>query len=685
MIEILAPCGNYETLELAIRCGANAVYVGGEKFSARQGANSFPPDVLEKACRFCHLYGARLYLALNTLLGDREFDECETLIRNAVHCGVDAIIVQDIGVLSLLREVAPTMPIHASTQMSIHSPRGVAMAREIGCSRVVVARECSLVDLKAICQEPTEIEVFVHGALCMSVSGQCLYSAMIGGRSANRGACASACRLPWKCPHSKKTRAKTNTEHMLSLKDLSLLDHVGTLEEIGVTSLKIEGRIKRPEYVACAVLALRSAIEGDVCHRQLLEKIFSRQGFTDGYFMGKKQAMFGFRGKEEVLSSQEVLRQIQALAKQERRLCEVDFSLTLVDPETPSRIVAKASDGISVTLDGERPLVPEKAPLQKDLVERQMRKLGGTIYSLGVTSLDNPQGLTLASSALNAMRREAVTTLASTRIVQNTVIHPLQERMELISPSYKATKRAAQLRFHVRTHEQLACVQGEGVIACVPFSLAKTLSPREGLWLETARLLENEEHSYAQLAQLRKKGFTQLLCHSLGFLHMGRELGFTVHGGLGIPVSNSQTARELGSLGVQSLTACLESRARAMREIGQYIPLGVFVYGHVPLMLFRVCPLKERTGCHSGKCELLDRTGERFTLQCSQSYQELLHARCLWLFDKLDYFSGISFWDCYLTQENPQQIQGIFRAHREKQSPSIAHFTRGIALRGGIE
>ncbi|MDE6658011.1 MAG: U32 family peptidase [Oscillospiraceae bacterium] len=320
--EILAPAGSMEALIAALRCGANAVYVGAKNYSARNHAVNFDLPELEEAGKLCHLYGAKLHLAVNTLVTDSELENFQIFIRQAVESGIDACIVQDLGVLKIIKSMIPDLPLHASTQMSIYTTEGALQAKELGCSRIVLARELSCEDLKTICQLPVETEIFVHGALCMSVSGQCNFSAIVGGRSANRGQCAQACRLPWHTPEKNNLSA-------LSLKDLSLVKHVELLKKIGVDSFKIEGRMKRPEYVACAVTALRMALNGEQPDMKLLQSVFSRSGFTDGYFTGKKQAMFGYRRKEDVLASQQVFSSIQASYQKHRVRTKLDFNLKL--------------------------------------------------------------------------------------------------------------------------------------------------------------------------------------------------------------------------------------------------------------------------------------------------------------------------------------------------------------------
>ena len=306
--EILAPAGSMEALTAAVHCGADAVYIGATLFSARQNAHNFDAAALREAADFCHTNGVKLYLTVNTLVFDTEWAVLDELLQTAAAVGMDACIVQDLGVADYIHQRIPEMPLHASTQMTICSPSGAIWAKEHGFSRVVVAREMTRSEIQAVCAIGLEVEQFVHGALCMCISGQCYLSALIGARSANRGCCAQACRLPF-------TAAKNPQAAALSLKDLCLLPHYQQLCADGIASLKIEGRMKRPEYVAAAVTALRQLKAGKQPDLQMLRAVFSRSGFTDGYYTGQRKQMFGVRQKEDVTAANAVLPKLAELAK----------------------------------------------------------------------------------------------------------------------------------------------------------------------------------------------------------------------------------------------------------------------------------------------------------------------------------------------------------------------------------
>ena len=291
-VEILAPAGGMESLVAAVRCGANAVYLGTKEINARRGASNFDYDELEKAVEYCHTRNVKVYLALNILVTDSEMKAAYDTVKTALTLGVDAFIVQDLGLAKMIRKHFPTAVLHASTQCSVNTPDGFKKLEELGFKRAVIPREMSIDEIKEIRENTSlELEAFVHGALCMCVSGQCYLSSMLGSRSGNRGLCAQPCRLAFSADGSKTCD--------LSLKDLSLIRHIDELSKSGVMSLKIEGRMKRPEYVAASVTACKKALnnEYDNNFEATLKSVFSRTGFTDGYFTGKHYDMFGTRQK----------------------------------------------------------------------------------------------------------------------------------------------------------------------------------------------------------------------------------------------------------------------------------------------------------------------------------------------------------------------------------------------------
>lgn len=398
MLEILAPCGSPETLEAALNSGADAVYLGLSSFSARRNAANFTFDEFADSVRTAHRQGTRVYVTLNTLVFDDELPELKKAILRIAEAKADGVIVQDFGVVRLIKELAPSLRLHASTQMTVTSASGAEFALKRGFSRVVLPRELSLEEINAITSRvDIETEVFVHGALCVCLSGQCLLSAIMGGRSGNRGLCAQPCRLNYR---------SGERDYALSLKDLSLIERLGDLEEAGVTSAKIEGRMKRPEYVAAAVQSCRKVLNGEKADMELLRTVFSRSGFTESYFDGTMSNMQGIRQKEDSEGLSQALSSIRQLYREPYKRYVIDFEVN-VKAGCPVSCTAFC-DSFTETVTGD---VPQKAinrsTTEEDIINR-MGKLGGTVFKAGKISVNTESGLSVSAAALNELRRRAV-------------------------------------------------------------------------------------------------------------------------------------------------------------------------------------------------------------------------------------------------------------------------------------
>lgn len=408
MLEILAPCGGTESLIAAVNSGANAVYLGETTFSARRNAENFTPEQLKEAVRLCHLSGVKVHVALNTLVFDTELDKLEKTVEMIADCGVDAVIVQDFGVAKTIKKIAD-IPLHASTQMTVTSVSGAEMAKEAGFSRVVLAREMSLKEIERVVKSvDIETEIFVHGAICVCLSGQCYMSAMLGGRSGNRGLCAQPCRLNFTCD---------KRENVLSLKDLSLVSHLREIEKIGVASVKIEGRMKRPEYVAAAVTACRKALAGEAPDMENLRAVFSRSGFTDSYYNGTFEKMQGVRTKEDVVAAPKAINELKQLYKDVYKRYSVDISAEIHDGQ-PSECTAECG-GISVTVTGDVPQQAINKPSTAEDIAARLSKLGGTVFEPGNVTCNIDSGLILSASAVNSLRRDVIEKLSEKIIERN--------------------------------------------------------------------------------------------------------------------------------------------------------------------------------------------------------------------------------------------------------------------------
>ena len=684
--ELLAPAGSMEALTAAIRCGADAVYLGGTQFSARAHAENFDPDSLREAARLCHRSGVRMYPAVNTLLFDREFSALDGMLCLLAETGADGIIVQDAGVAAYIRKRLPALRLHASTQMTIHTPAGIQYAAEAGFCRVVAARELSAEQLRALCREAArcgvEVEVFVHGAHCMSVSGQCFLSAAMGGRSANRGCCAQPCRLPFTADEKKADACA------LSLRDLCLLDHLDELREIGVRSLKIEGRMKRPEYVAAAVSAYRDALSGREPDRGALRAVFSRSGFTDGYFTGARREMFGTRRKEDVLAAQDVLQTLRAAYQKPRKCAVLDAHFVLREGE-PSALTVSDGSGMTATVTGAVPQRAQSRPTDLETLKKQFDRLGDTVYTAGAVTAELGAGLMLPASALNALRRDAVSAADAARIRANAPEHRLSEPPE---PPASAVQTWRGFRLQIRRAEQLSGIgayAGRLDALLIPLktalSSADTLPvPAEKCIVIPPRLILDEPQVEKMLLSAKKCGFSAMLCQSAGDIALGARCGMTLHGGLGLHLTNSFAAAEYAARGLTDLLRAPE--LLPSRQIASPLPVGSLMYGRLPLMLTRNCPVREQVGCAECRHRLTDRRGSAVYVDCtrctdSPDYAELFNAAVIWLADLPAERRGLSYGLLSMTDESGGRVREVLSAYLDGAAVTPpARFTRGLRL-----
>lgn len=680
-IEILAPAGGPDCLEPAVRCGADAVYLGASRFSARGNAGNFHEEALRGAVAYCHARGVKVYLAFNTLLRDREWPEALALAEFACALGVDAAIVQDLGLAQMIRRAAPGLRLHASTQMSIHTPAGARLLAEQGFSRVVLARELSFEEIAAIAeQSPIELEVFVHGALCMSVSGQCYFSAMLGGRSGNRGLCAQPCRLPFSAPGG--------TGYDLSLKDLSAIGMIAELAKIGVASAKIEGRMKRPEYVAAAVTACRHAADGTPPPEGLeeaLRTVFSRTGFTNGYLEAKRgRAMFGVREKEDAQVFARSLGFLHGLYRTERQRVGVDFSLT-VEKGRPANLQARDAGGREAAALGP---VPEEAlnrPLTPALCEQHLRKTGGTPFYAREVDCRVGEGLSLPLSALGALRREALDSLLALRGQGEPVaFNPPQ-------PAIVKSRRAGtpELRAHFADAARVPA-ETEGIalvyvpLATPPAALRALLGRGLRVGVELPRGLFGLESSVREaLSRAVDAGVRDAYVGNLGAIPLVLEAGLCAHGGFSLNVMNTNTLQALETMGLCDAELSIELTAAQARSVGGALPRGLVAYGRIPLMLARNCPAANGGGCAAcgGKGRVTDRRGAEFPILCGGGCSEILNSLPLSMLDKQRELAGMDFLSLRFTVESSVEIGETLAAARKGEAPKMA-CTRGLYQRG---
>ncbi len=682
-IEILAPAGGMESVIAAVENGADAVYLGQKRFSARSGAQNFTPEELKEAVRCCHARGIKVHQAVNTILFDDELDAAAETILSAAEAGVDALIVQDLGGFALAKELCPNLPLHASTQLSVHSPSGALFMQRLGFSRVVLARELSLDEIKEIVQTvEIETEVFVHGALCMSLSGQCYLSAMIGSHSANRGGCAGTCRMPF--------TATGKPEHCLSLKDMCLTDYVSALAEIGVTSLKIEGRMKRPEYTAATAAAYSAAAAGLSADRDTLQCVFSRSGFTDGYIAGKTGPdMFGIRQKEDVTAAApQVLHTLQNTYKKVKSVIKADISLHI---EETGSVTLRMTDGThTAVVSNTSAQKAEHLPLSGERASAALQKLGGTIFYAGEIHTEIAPGMTLSAAALNAMRREAAQKLYDLRAA----VTPMQvnpKRAFLPEKTPKMKKRAI-LRLQFSAYDQLPSdIWGLPYEIILPaeeiLSHWESLAPYAGLLTaEPPRALFGaEQECLEQLKSLSARGIKRLLVSNPAHLQIGKELGFSLTGDSFLNISNTLAAQMWKNAGLSEFILSAECSFAAAQRIQTPMPMGFVAYGYYPVMLTRNCPVKKSIGCTrcSQKEKLTDRTGAQFPVIChDRKWNELLNCNPILLSDRWEQNNFFDFAVLRFTIETPKQVKEIIEAYETGRAPSGKNFTRGLYYRG---
>lgn len=692
MLELLSPAGSREAVTAAVQSGAGAVYLGFGDYNARRGARNFTPEELAETVAYCHVRGVKVYLTLNTLLSDGELPGAVDSARFASEVGADAVLVQDLGVLTAVRRALPDLPLHASTQMSLMNLDGVKRAADLGCTRAVLARELSKDQIGSICaRSPIEIEVFGHGAQCMCYSGQCFFSSVIGTRSGNRGLCAQPCRLNY----GWGDRAD---RPLLSLKDMSLAGHLRELEELGVACLKIEGRMKRPEYVAVVTSiyarALREGREPTAEELEQLRAAFSRQGFTDGYFMGKTgRRMFGTRREEG--EPKELFAAARADYGRERPLVALSGALTLREGQPMSLTL---SDGTrQVTARGEAPQRAKTRPTTPQEARERIQKTGGTPYAVAALEVDAGEGLMAPAAQLNALRRSALEELTALRAQP-----PARRGLPFVPETADEGRNAGAPVFTVALHDagQLtqALLERRPAVVYLPLEEALKVRDRFGAMAELGiepsvilpRVLWDREVPEVEraLEALKGAGARSVLVGNLGGAALAERAGLPARGDFGLEVYNSQCAGAYRDLGLRSATLSFEQRLSRVRDQKKLLPSELIVYGRLPLMITENCIYKARDGqCRRG-CEarqgILDRKKARFpVLRAYGCRNEIFNSLPLWLADRREELDRCGLWALRLsfTLEKPEACVGIFDAYRAGEGVPSGGYTRGLYYR----
>lgn len=692
--EILAPAGSMESLIAAVQSGADAVYLGSDALNARRNATNFSGDELVNAAKYCHLRGVKVYLTLNTLVRDSELPEAENLIKKAAEAGIDAFIIQDLAVLEMTKRIAPDIKLHASTQMSVMNTEGFRTLESLGFERAVIPREFCREEIAEIRKNTgLELEVFVHGALCMCVSGQCYLSGMLGGRSGNRGLCAQPCRLPFGAPGG--------TGHDLSLKDLSLLPYLREMEDEGITSFKIEGRMKRPEYVAAAVKACRNELDGKK-DRQLeydLRSIFSRSGFTDGYYkrnMGR--GMFGVRSKADVTAAEEpVFKRIRTLYENDTRNRFVSMTFTARIGEPMNLRVSTGREHVTVSSGDYKVEKALNVATDKDRIKSQLKKTGGTGFEVKMTELYMDDGINIPVSKLNSLRREALEELSEK--LNSSFIHKVNTDFSLeslegepVEHTGSPSKEPWILRFD--SDKQLPSpetIKGLGRKTEILLPLLteegtfRTLS-NEGIpfGVEIPRALYGFQGRIKKaLKKAEENGASFVYAGTMDGIAFAKKTGLPVMGGFTLNVFNSVAANEYRKLGIERMVLSTELTLSEIGSLRSPIETGIVAYGRTPLMLMRNCPIRNGMTCEQcGRTKSLkDRKGIEFPVRCNNGASNLLNSRPLYLGDRLEEIKGTDFLMLYFTVERKEQVERTLKEMNEGE-PFKGEITRGLYYRG---
>ena len=692
MLEILAPAGSREAVTAAVQSGAGAVYLGYGDYNARRNAKNFTREQLEETVAYCHVRGVKVYLTLNTLLSDGELPGAAREVAFASRVGVDAVLVQDLGVLDMVRRTAPDLPIHASTQMSVMNLDGVKRAADLGCSRVVLARELPLSQIAHICaHSPVEIETFVHGAECMCYSGQCFFSSVIGTRSGNRGLCAQPCRLQY----GWGDRAD---QALLSLKDMSLAGHLRELDEAGVACIKIEGRMKRPEYVSVVVgvyaAALREGREPTREELEQLRKAFSRQGFTDGYFTDRTGGhMFGTR--QEEAEPKELFAAARAFYGKEQPRVPLTGTLTM---RSEQPLALTLSDGVrTVEVTGAVPERAQNRPTTGDEAVARLKKTGGTPYYMTQLSAEAEEGLMVPASALNALRREALEGMTDLRGQKPSRRHGEWQPVEDDSGRWSG-QSVFTVAIHTPRQLTAALLERKPAVVYLPVEVAVQVKGRfeemKAMGCQPCvilpRVLWDREVSGVErsVKQLKEAGLEWALVTNLGGIDLARRLGLRMRGDFGLEVYNSQCAGMYRELGLESVTLSFEQKLSRVREQQKPVASELLVYGRLPLMITENCIYQARDGkCKEGckaKQAIIDRRRARFpVLRAYGCRNEIFNSLPLWLGDKTDELGRCGVWGLRLSfvDEEPRECVDILDAYLGQSTYVPKEYTRGLYFR----
>lgn len=656
--ELLAPAGSYEGLRAAVAAGADAVYIGGQMFGARAYANNPDTDELLEAIDFTHLHGKKIYMTVNTLLKNRELEEqLYTYLAPYYEQGVDSVIVQDYGVLSFIRREFPGLPIHVSTQMAVTGPKGAALMKEAGASRIVTARELSLQEIREIYQETgMEIESFIHGALCYCYSGMCLFSSMLGGRSGNRGRCAQPCRLPYEVYGGEKRLGSKKEEYPLSPKDMCTIDILPEILSAGVYSLKIEGRMKKPEYAAGVTRIYRKyldlyeenpesyrVLDSD---RQELLKLYQRDGFSAGYYKqhngrnmmavqnlkARDNRENGPGKRDEDLFSQLKVQYV------DKKLQEKIYGNVILFCGSPA-ILDLEYVNRHVQVEGETVQAARKQPLSAERVKKQMEKTGNTPFVFEHLDVQTDEQGFLPMQSLNELRRKGLETL------ERECLQPCRRTLDVqrmdggeLKNAPKPESSKASKKFYVsveaweQMEEALRRPEVDGIYCSISMFWGASFEEKARYaveyikefgkecylafpYIQREKILEGKEAELVNLAG-RLDGFLVRNLEELGYV---KSLGLAEKAVCdhSLYAFNDASKAFLEEQGVLRTTVPLEQNGGEIRRRDNAGSEWI-VYGYYPMMISAQCLKKTYNACDkkSGAVRLKDRYGNYFTTQC---------------------------------------------------------------------
>lgn len=674
-LRILAPAGNMENLVAAVYSGANEVYLGVQSFNARASAANFSFEELKKAVGFCHARNVKVNVTLNTILYDKELNDFKDTVKKIAECGVDAVIAQDLAAAKIIKSVAPDIALHASTQMAVHNLAGAKLLKEMGYKRVILAREMTLKQVREVTENcGIETEVFVHGALCMSLSGQCYASAFLGGRSGNRGRCAGTCRLPM------SARGNTDDNH-LSLKDLCAFDLLPQLEEMGVKCVKIEGRLRTPEYVASAVDNARKALFRQSFDKELLAQTFSRSGFTNGFFEGKlDKSVFGVRTKEDTQKTKETLPKLRQLYRREGQYVPVDFDFKMEENQSTLTIRDGANSFSTIIEEDVKNADKDFEPSLKN----SLGKLGGTPFYMSNLNTDIIPGKYIPLSAVNNARRQ----LSEKLLAKREEVIPY-ETFEYNIP--KVQPRFSNFKLMAR-FEKLEQIPEDMIdrfeYITVPIEYIKEIPEniKDNVVLELQRdIFGKEQMIKRQVEEAKSEGYNRFCVQNIG--HIPLVAGCEIFSSFTLNVSNSLSAVEYKNLGVTTITVSPEITLEQIGKITTEVKTVVIGYGHIPLMMVKSCPMHNVQNCKNCKKEgtLTDRKGMKLPLRCHggiSGYREIFNPIPLYIGDKQSLINA-DYVSLNFTVENKKTVKNIIQKFCDG-NPLGTDFTRGLYMKASI-